>query len=121
MSEEALPPTTLARMSAVLCMAPLLGLVLTVWGIVRHFQAISGAAYEGDPGVAQQEVGGYLVYMGVGVVLALVGFPLSLWCIFARKHRPWWLVTAAAFAGFLLVWFVLHGTWIYLHRPTVAA
>jgi hypothetical protein len=77
MSEEALPPTTLARMSAVLCMAPLLGLVLTVWGIVRHFQAISGAAYEGDPGVAQQEVGGYLVYMGVGVVLALVGFPLS--------------------------------------------
>jgi hypothetical protein len=50
-----------------------------------------------------------------------VGFPIALRCLFGKRYRPWWLVMAAAFAGFLLAWVVVHGTWIYFHPPESAA
>lgn len=45
--------------------------------------------------------------------LVFIGFPLSLWCLFVKKEKPWWLITASALGAFpflagllLLIWIV---------------
>ena len=115
MSEETNNASPLSKIAALLCVAPIVGLAYTVWILLPVFEAASNVST--DDSALRQSVGQSLFVTAVGLILAFVGFPLSLWCIFASRQRPWWLVTASAFAGCLFTWLALRGTWTYLHRP----
>jgi hypothetical protein len=121
MSAEPEKPTRLAGMAAVLCAAPLVGIPFTAWGVIQAFEKFTADNRIIDPAGLRHAVGESLYATAVGLLLALVGFPIALRCIFGKNYRPWWLLMAAAFAGFMLAWVVVHGTWIYLHPPDNAA
>ena len=88
MSGEVQPPTTLARMASVLCASPIVGVSLAVFGLFRVFEAAPPGSAP-DPAIMKQYLTGPLYIAAVGMVLALVGFPTALWCLFARRQRAW--------------------------------
>jgi biopolymer transport protein ExbB/TolQ len=120
MSEEINRSSPLSKIAALLCVAPIVGLAYSIWVLIPAFNAVAtgieaGAPMGPDDPVLQKSIGQSLFVTAVGIVLAIVGFPLSLWCIFGRRQRQWWLVTAATVAGLFFAWTIVSGTWHYLH------
>lgn len=118
MIEQPSTPSPLARVAATLCVTPIVGFSFTLWGVKQRLAAMSAGGVP-DVATASQYIGQALTPAAVSVVLALVGFPLALWCL-SKQQRAWWLVSACTFAGMLLLWLVIHGTWLYMSPPATA-
>lgn len=120
MLEQRNAPSNLARVAATLCATPIIGFAFTLWSVKQSMDAMSAHGVE-DVATASRYIGQALTPAAVSVLLALVGFPIAMWCLVSRQQRAWWLISACAFAGMLLLWLAIHGTWLYMNPPAAAA
>ncbi|GAA5144137.1 hypothetical protein GCM10023213_33590 [Prosthecobacter algae] len=91
---EMIPPVSkgrdLARVGAWLQVGLVIGMVMTVGGMVRAFRLV-GAAEVADPAKLSAAIGEVLIYIMVGVVMSLVGAVLMLVAVYSSGYRAQWL------------------------------
>ena len=115
MGKDTHKPTALAKFGALLCLAPVASISFTTWALMRSIISLKTS----DAGDLSHTIGSILIATAVGSVLALIGFPLSLWCIFVKRQRSWWLQTASVLAGLFFFFVLVHSIWNYIH-PTLS-
>jgi hypothetical protein len=83
----------LAMIGAWMQVAPVLGMIGTVIGMIRAFDALSSAAPSqvGDPSQLSAAIGEVLIATFVGMLIALIGAVLMLVAVFSCRYRSPWL------------------------------
>ncbi len=94
--DQATPPrSSLGRLLAVVgscCLfAPLVGVSITIFSIIRSFGEMSQSVPATDPGFVSQPIGEALVATAIGFGIGVLGIGLVCVAIFGFRFKPPWL------------------------------
>ncbi|MEY2821239.1 MAG: hypothetical protein RJA37_586 [Verrucomicrobiota bacterium] len=92
----------IAKVGAWLQVAPVLGIVGTIFGMSKAFKILahSGA---GDPARLSAAIGDVLIYTIIAVSMALIGLVLVTIAITACRYRSRWMLKFLRFYGLLSI------------------
>jgi len=83
----------LAMIGAWMQLAPVLGMIGTIFGMIRAFKGLRSdtESQVGDPSLLSSAIGEVLIATFVGMSIALIGAVLMLVAVFACRYRSPWL------------------------------
>ncbi|MDB6075677.1 MAG: hypothetical protein JWO89_3317 [Verrucomicrobiaceae bacterium] len=110
----------LAKIGALLQLGPLIGMMMTVVGMIRAFHAMSDSGI-GDPSALAQPIGEVLITTMLGIAAALVGIVLMLVARFALGYRERWVVPLLMVVGVFWLGVVPALSYVASKRTPVAS